>query len=1045
MHHIHILSYLILFVSLAPAQELGEMLRFDKKPNLDIKLTSETLQKSVGGVLYASPVSARSTKPFDRILFNGTAADSNVALQLSYEQPDGKWSDWQEVKMKVFKNGRFWARLDLESTSAQRIKYRLLNRGIHPPARIEIYAVEGIDTKAIEKSERLPQHLPQEIRYALIDTILKPAVITREQWGANPPIGNYIPHNPFRFAQHHTAGRRVATLAEGIAEQRFIQDFHQNGRGWQDIAYHFSVDDAGRIYEGVPPEFRGTHVGGNNTGNIGIDLFGNFEIAGEFPTETSLQSLVKIWSWLAFKFGVNPDSLFGHRDYNATACPGTNFYPELPGLRNGIRKQLGFGAPYVVNPLPQPFTQEVSPTTSLLFFIRDDEEGVDANSILVRVNNEIIIPTVSGDLNEYRIFYRPPVAFPSSQNVLVSIEAADLAVPPNLMQYSYQFSIEVEALHAEVESGTSMRNAALEITGNWSVDFSDVRLTNLADGARLLAADEDGSHMARIFPRVPETGDYYIFMASNGTYLGESARYRFVNAGGAVHPHFAEYNRVYLRKWGALSPTPVHFEAGNASNGYIELSGLGDLPTRLVLDALRLEKVDHLDPPKPPTLKWVRRTNSLTNEIEVAWYPTLEGDIRGYRLFMSEDGRTWEQPLVGEDILEADRAQYVLNYNGGSSKVYFKVVAVDTNEIDREGQLSQPLLSDPTDTYGVGLRDGAKILVVDNFDRLASWRWPYHPFVRSHGDALDANGYGFDSCTETAVQNGEIDLRDYDVVVYFSGDDSRSDESLAAADQYRLLQYLETGGKLFISGSEIGYDFDVTTSTEKARYENLLKARYMGDLSGSNRVLGAEGTVFHALDFIYGTLNTQDTYFEDFPDYILPTGGSEVALFYDNLRIAAVQFTGTYGNSDQQAQLIYLGFTFETIITPEDRAALMERALNYFGLVTKVAEHRSSVPTRFELSENYPNPFALDADLLHPSSSTTINFSLPREEQARIVIYNILGQRIATLTNRRLPAGRYQVKWDGRSDTGLSVASGVYLYRLEAGEFQKARKLLLVR
>lgn len=527
-----LLLIILIFFSIVNAQESGEMLRFDKRPNLKMDFTRSTLQKSTGGVLYESPINEKSSKPFNRILFNGTLADTNLTLQLSYEQVDGKWTKWLDVKMKIFENGRFWARFDFEKASSQKMKYRLVNRGISPPAGIEIYAVEGIYLKPIDKTGHVPQQTPQKIKFVQIDTIPKPAVVTRAQWAAKQPIGNYVPHNPFRFAQHHTAGRRISTLAEGKAEQRFIQDFHQNGLGWQDIGYHFCVDDSGRIYEGVPPESRGTHTGGNNTGNIGISLYGNFEINGEFPTAKSQQSLVEMWSYLAFEFGVNPDSLFGHRDYNPTACPGKNFYPELADLRDGIRNQLGFGAPYVVNPLPQPFTREISPNTAILFFIKHDEEGVDVNSIQVRVNNEIVTPAITGTPDNYRVSYQPPAAFPSSQNVVVSIEAADLAATPNSMQYSYQFTIKVEALYAEVESGTTMRNAALEITGDWTVDFGDVILANLADGQRLLASDDDGSHIVRVSPSVPETGDYNIFMASNSNYLGESAHYRFVNAYG---------------------------------------------------------------------------------------------------------------------------------------------------------------------------------------------------------------------------------------------------------------------------------------------------------------------------------------------------------------------------------------------------------------------------------------------------------------------------------------------------------------------------------
>jgi hypothetical protein len=261
---------------------------------------------------------------------------------------------------------------------------------------------------------------------------------------------------------------------------------------------------------------------------------------------------------------------------------------------------------------------------------------------------------------------------------------------------------------------------------------------------------------------------------------------------------------------------------------------------------------------------------------------------------------------------------------------------VDTYGVDSEVGGFEPFLSDPTDTYGVGFATRPRILVVDNFDRRASWSLGYHPFVRSHGDAISSSRIGFDSCTETAVQAGEIELADYDAVVYFCGDDSRTDESLAAADQHRLLAYLETGGKLLVSGSEIGYDFNSTTPTELQRTQDLLKAEYLGDHSGSNRVLGAEDTPFEDLDFVFGTVSSEDTYIEDYPDYVLPIGGARVALTYDNSRTAGVHYTGPFGSGNPDAELVYLAFTFETIVEPEDRAELMKSILEYFDLPIRV-------------------------------------------------------------------------------------------------------------
>lgn len=1036
--HLILAITILIFQTVLIAQEHGHMVRFDNKINLDILVNrQQPALSNSGNTVYASPVSAAIETAFDRILFNGTLADTNMVLQISL-QTNGVWSQWQNLKLHFHQGGRFWARHDINETSNAQMKYRFLSSG-QGQASIKIYAVEAVLAPKEElKSELSPADGTRLYKVAQ-DTVSKPAIVTRAEWGAKAPIGQYFPHDPYRFAQHHTAGRRVATLAAGIAEQKFIQDFHQNGRGWQDIGYHFTIDDSGRIYQGVPPDFRGTHVGGNNTGNVGISYMGNFEISGELPTEKTVNTLKEMWSWLSFEYNVNPDSLFGHRDYKATACPGKNFYTRLPEMRNGVRNILGFGAPYVANPLPQPFTTEVEPGVLLSFTVRDDEEGVDPNSIIVKINGNAIATTIVPAANEYRVSFKPVLPFNSSQNVVIDVEAADLADPPNMLHYSYKFKVKVDFLYTEVITQSSIRNGNIEIDGDWTADLNDVSLSGLNNGQRLLATDTDNTHRLRIFPQVEETGDYIIFMAQQENTLGKSALYQLVNANGQSHSVFKEYNSVFRRGWGKLSPVPVHFDAGQTA-GYIELSGSDGIETRLSADAFRLQKVDRLDNPIAPTFKYARVTNYQTKEIELAWYPSLEGDIAGYRLYMSADGRSWNEPLVSESELGQTVSNYTLNYEGAGTTAYFRLVSVDTNAVEIEGQEPEPLLSEPSDIYGVGLIESSRNLIVDNFDRLASWTKSSHPFVRSHGDALDANKYGFDSCTETVVQNGEIDLNSYDLVVYFCGDDSRSNEALAAADQQRLLTYLENGGNLFISGSELGYDFDATTSEELTRSRNLLKANYKGDLSGSNRVLGSAGTAFDGLDFIYGTVNSEDTYLEDFPDYISPLGGSSIALSYDNLRTAAIQYDGPYNNSPNNAKLIYIAFTFETIIDPADRSAFMGRAMQFFDLPTSVAVNTGGgLPKTFELAQNYPNPF---------NPTTTIRYAIPahaNNSSVKIEVFNTKGQRVNVLVNETQAAGNYTIAWNGKDQNGHKVASGIYVYRLKVGDFVESRKMTLLK
>ncbi len=105
--------------------------------------------------------------------------------------------------------------------------------------------------------------------------------------------------------------------------------------------------------------------------------------------------------------------------------------------------------------------------------------------------------------------------------------------------------------------------------------------------------------------------------------------------------------------------------------------------------------------------------------------------------------------------------------------------------------------------------------------------------------------------------------------------------------------------------------------------------------------------------------------------------------------------------------------------------------------ITAVVEVRDeSLPQSFTLSQNYPNPF---------NPETTIRFDLPRSEEIDLAVYNLTGQQVATLVHGVREAGAYTLRWDGRDDDGRALASGVYLYRLTAGDRAATRKLLLLR
>jgi len=93
-------------------------------------------------------------------------------------------------------------------------------------------------------------------------------------------------------------------------------------------------------------------------------------------------------------------------------------------------------------------------------------------------------------------------------------------------------------------------------------------------------------------------------------------------------------------------------------------------------------------------------------------------------------------------------------------------------------------------------------------------------------------------------------------------------------------------------------------------------------------------------------------------------------------------------------------------------------------------------PARFQLHQNYPNPF---------NPATTIEFDVPASARVRIDVFNILGQRTRVLVDEIRSAGRHKVIWNSTDETGGQAPSGVYLYRIVAGDYVSTRTMTLVK
>lgn len=104
--------------------------------------------------------------------------------------------------------------------------------------------------------------------------------------------------------------------------------------------------------------------------------------------------------------------------------------------------------------------------------------------------------------------------------------------------------------------------------------------------------------------------------------------------------------------------------------------------------------------------------------------------------------------------------------------------------------------------------------------------------------------------------------------------------------------------------------------------------------------------------------------------------------------------------------------------------------------VTVQVAPAAPLPYRFWLEQNYPNPY---------NATTIIRYSCAVDAYVRLRVYNILGQEVAALVSEQKSAGIHSVLWDSNDKNGMPLASGIYIYRMTAGLFFQAKKLIILR
>jgi hypothetical protein len=349
----------------------------------------------------------------------------------------------------------------------------------------------------------------------------------------------------------------------------------------------------------------------------------------------------------------------------------------------------------------------------------------------------------------------------------------------------------------------------------------------------------------------------------------------------------------------------------------------------------------------------VSALSNASGQVTLSWNAGPTGvhghAATGYRIYASTNGYGFDG---GTFVAGGATNSVTLTGYDPTLPYYFKVVAVNAGG---ESKGSEVLAVVPNG----GLR---KVLIVNGFDRLErtqNFRYPYahtgdglvdrvwsrynnsFDYTVQMATAIHANAPNVlvNSTSNEAVINGSVNLDNYDAVMWILGEESTSTDTFNATEQAKVTAYLAQGGKLFVSGSEIGWDLDAQGGGASF-FNNVLKADYVADDANTYNVTAAPGSIFAGLSFSFSNGSqfsslTSQTYNVDTPDRITPLGGATAALNYPSgAGAAGIQYTDA-GNG---SQIVMFAFPFETITTAANRAAVMDRIIDYFNLTEAPSE-----------------------------------------------------------------------------------------------------------
>lgn len=322
------------------------------------------------------------------------------------------------------------------------------------------------------------------------------------------------------------------------------------------------------------------------------------------------------------------------------------------------------------------------------------------------------------------------------------------------------------------------------------------------------------------------------------------------------------------------------------------------------------------------------------------------------------------------------------------------------------------------------------ILLIQGFDKDELGNT--YDYSGMHGKYISDAGLGFDAISDEALIETGINILDYKMLDWICGVDYNV---LTVQNKVLIKNYLETGGYLFISGSQI-IEGITGENLDQGYYNSYFKANWKKSDARTYAANSMPGSMFDGIgeiSFDDGSLGFN----VERPDGFQPLDGAIASMVYadkdtSSYGVAALQYDGTFGTSETNAKLVYMGFPLESVVSDSMRNSLMLCVLDHFGFeVTLTRRQEIKIPTSLVLEQNYPNPF---------NPITSINFQLVKDAQVELSIYDVNGRFIETLLNGFTRAGVYTINYNAGD-----LSTGVYICKINAGNELRTTKMVLMK